>query len=79
MSLLLYCKQALKTQHLFDWQLHSSAVRLISSRELLGMWTRARFLREVKFKTVRTATMYSSVNRLITSLTCLQENDVQFH
>jgi len=33
---------------LFDWQLYSSAVRLISYQELLGMCTRARFLRQVK-------------------------------
>jgi len=46
--MLLYHKQALQTQHLFDWQLYSSAVRLISYRELLGVRTRARFLRPVK-------------------------------
>jgi hypothetical protein len=42
--MLLYYKHALRTQQLFDWQVYSGAVRLISSRELLGMCTRARFL-----------------------------------
>ena len=47
-NMLLYYKQALRTQHLFDWQLYSSAVRLTSSRELLGMCRCARFLSLVK-------------------------------
>ena len=82
---MLHYKQALRTQHMFDWQSViqqcSTPYKFPGTSWYVHTCTLSSSSKSSGFhlKTIRTATMYRAVSRLITSLTCLQENDVQFH